>query len=77
MMRIVETKAYKVEFTTEDRKKFREVIEFLDDLADEIAPRQIEVKDPYGDAEICTHWDIDRVVALLTGLEEDDYVIIN
>ena len=74
-MKIVETKAYKVELTTEERLKIREVIEFLETVENEIFPHQVEVETESGEIVTCNHYDIDMAIALLTGLKNGDYEI--
>ena len=76
MMRIVETKTYKVELTWEDKKNFREVIAFLDNLEFAVGSHQFLVEDPHNDEKMnCSYYDIRTVSTLLRGLEADDYTI--
>ena len=76
MMEIIETKTYKVNLTLEDKKKFREVIAFLDDLERIIGLHQFVVEDPHNEEEMdCSYYDIRTVSSLLRGLESDDYII--
>ena len=76
MMEIIETKTYKVNLTIEDKKKFREVIAFLDDLERIIGLHQFMVEDPHNGEEMdCSYYDIRTVSTLLRGLEADDYII--
>lgn len=75
-MEIIETKTYKVNLTIEDKKKFREVVAFLDDLERIIGLHQFLVEDPHNEEEmVCSYYDIRTVSTLLRGLEADDYIV--
>ena len=75
MMRIVEQKTYRAAFSSEDKEKFEEVIEFLDDLRNETLPYLFEfVYD--GDIVELGCYEISKMIALLRALEKNDFKVI-
>ena len=75
MMRMITQKTYRAMFSQEDKEKNKEVIKYLEDLAQTLLPYLFEIR--HGECyEKCGMYDITKIISLLKALEKNDFKII-